>query len=243
MGISQEDYKNYYYGASAELFIQSEIYAFGYEAYKAQPDIGFDICAHNSALVNFRKIPRQTFNIQVKARLVNSERVFFLLSPADLNLLATDETGAFVGVLMRPGAGRMWNPFNYWNHRESSLMIDNSIADDCEKYQLSHDTRISFKDADSKYNIVAYDRTYFWLSTKHISRLTTEGFFTDVKIDGKPFKQLSVIPENDSIVFQDSNGNPHQLVCEMTSIKYLLDDDVICKDELDKGYLFSDDGF
>lgn len=243
MGITQEYYKKYYYGTSAELFIQSEIYAFGYEAYKAQPDIGYDICAHNSALVKFCQAPRQTFNIQVKAHLVNSNKINFWISPEDLELLASDDTGVFVGVLMKPNVGRMWNSFCYSNHRESSIIIDNSISDDAEQYQLSQDSKISFNNVDGKYNVVSYDRNYFWLSSNHINRLLCEGFFSETDYKGKKYKELTVILDNNSIAFQNSCGNQYFLSCEMKSIKYLLNPDVACKDDLNQGKLFESDVF
>ena len=245
MRITNENYRNFYFGSAAELFVQSEFYTFGFEAYKTQPDIGFDICATNNALVTFCSCERKTFNIQVKARLVNAAKTDFIISAQNFEMLKNDETSILVCVLGFPRVDQDWNTFDYANYRESFLIIDRQIEWDGIRHLLSQDTRLSVNQAEEKYHIVGYNKKYFWLHNKHIKRLLNDGYFEDYEFDGVPYKRINIIVgDDDSISFyRDAEDSADSVVNEIQSIKYLVDEKTSTWRELNQGKLFMSDIF
>lgn len=224
--------------------MQSEFYAFGFEAYKSQPDIGFDICAHNNALVKFCGNERKTYNVQVKARLVNSSETSFYISAADIELLKKDSTCVLVCVLAFPVLAKSWNSFEYINYRESSIIIDNQIFESATRYALSQDKRLTANMIGDKYNISAYQKKYFWLHANHIKRMINDGFFADVNIHENPFKKLTVnIDESNLLLHCPKENYNFTLAEEMQSIKYLVNSVFESRKDLDEARMFIEDAF
>lgn len=67
MKISEENFKQFYFGNANECFIQSEFYSIGFEAMKASPDIGYDLYVTNCGRTKFCNEESKQFNIQVKS--------------------------------------------------------------------------------------------------------------------------------------------------------------------------------
>lgn len=243
MPITKDNFRKYYFGMAAELFIQGEIYAHGYETHKMQPDIGFDLIAQNCALTHFCGATPKYFHIQVKSRLMSKPEVVFYISETDFNLLMADESSALVCVLMYPKVGRSYNPFDYENFRDSSLIVFNQIYEGNVQEELRSDYAMRVGEVEDKYNITAYIKKYFWLGHNHIKRLASENFFFDYESDQNRYKCLHSAYRDGAIWLRDVKGQEFELNFELCSMKNLLIENVACRDDLDSGKLFVMDAF
>ena len=245
MSITKDNYRNFYFGSAAELFVQSEFYTFGFEAYKTQPDTGFDLCVTNNALVKFHACERKMFNVQVKARLVNAPETAFLIPAEEFEMLMNDKTGVLVCVLGFPKIAPAWNWFDYSNHREPSLITDNTLDWSGMQYYFAEDTYLAVNEAEDNYNIVGYEKSYFWLNNAHLARLLDGGYFTEYEYKGQLYKRIKMlVAKSDEISFYiDDTDCALSIASEIQSLKYLVDEKVACREDLDRGKLFEMDPF
>ena len=152
MKITEDNFRKFYFGSAAEYFIQSEFYTFGYEAYKAQPDIGFDLCVTNSGLTKFLKEKQQ-----VKTRFMNNSQTVFFIEQEDFEVLLDYDNSALVCVLQCPILKYDTNPFYY---NRDTFILD-SMYDDLDQsyveWKMSQEEEISVTKADSTHGMIFLD--------------------------------------------------------------------------------------
>ena len=243
MKITEKNFRNFYFGAAAEAYIQSELYTFGYEAFKAQPDIGYDLYVSNKALSKFLNVEEKIFNIQIKSRLVYKEETEFCLTQDDYEMLLNDTNGVLVCVLQVPNISAEKDSFAY--NRDTFRMdgMECYIEETMARMFIPEEKSISVSEIEIKFPVVGYTRVYFWMCNAMLHRLESEGLIKEKTTDkGEKLKYIIVSYEDEVIsILEKSNGYGYCPVHELLNIKYLLEPSELCKKKFEEGKMFGID--
>lgn len=194
--ILKENYRNFYFGSAAETYIQSEFYSLGYEAYKAQPDIGYDLCVTNNSLVKFEDHEIKQYNVQVKSRFIWEQKTKVYISQEDFDMILNDENGILIVVFQKPRVAV--DEYAFWEPREGFdlYMIDNYLELSWHKNLLTNGEIRSAAEAEDALFVLGYDKEYFWLNNSQLKRLKEDGFIFKEKLDGNDMVYLRVDMES-----------------------------------------------
>lgn len=254
MKISKENYRNFYFGTAAETYIQSEFYSFGYEAYKAQPDIGYDLCVTNNSLFTFEKKSFKQYNVQIKSRFIWDKGTKIYISHTDFEMLLNDKNSILIVVFQRPRIGvdgyAFWEPRDTYNE----YIIDKGLELSWSEHLLTTGEIKNATDAEHSLFILGYDKEYFWINNSQLKRLNSDGFiFEDdfenervyLNVEKNLIKECSS-DSSENIEYTlmqlcNKDGTKYTLSNVLFSLKYLVSEDGLNQPFFNEGKMFTED--
>lgn len=246
MKIDSNNYRKFYFGTGTEYYFLSKFYMMGFEAYKLNPDIGYDLQVSNTAKCLYEKKEKVEFNIQIKSSILVKEYTEFWISDKDFSMILNDEIGIILCSIYKPSMKGDPNSFYYdrnnntWEkHLEEGFM--NTFIEDYHKYNV--------EDRDRIFKFVDFNFKYFWLNRIHLRRLLDENFISEFEKDNIKYKKIKIQTnfEDNTIrllgndrMSEDESYYSNVLVDEIRSIYYLMND---CQstEKLKEGKMFSCD--
>lgn len=174
MKIDKNNYENFYGGISCEHFIISQIFMYGYEAYKPDIDIGYDILVTNKALQMYKGVDDKNIYIQVKSIVHTGNKSRITLDKQEFDRIKSDENAVLILCIRRPSI-REAKTFDYnYNH-----FMEVQIMDSVQEYtdgMLLENYKYLDSDQRSNLDIKDYKYEYIWLNNKHLNLLAQKKF-------------------------------------------------------------------
>ena len=102
MYIVDENYRQFYFGTGVEYFFISQFYMMGVEAYKLNPDIGYDICVTNKGNARFKGDKSIDYFVQVKSAILVKNKTCFWIKKEDFEILMNDDKAVLICGMYKP---------------------------------------------------------------------------------------------------------------------------------------------
>lgn len=226
MPITIENYRNFYFGTSAEFQIMSEVFLLGHEASKLTPDAGFDLIVTNKARQRFENSKPSCFYLQIKFAFEIDKNIRFYINRNEFDLLCADDSAVAVFCYAQPEIAYDPRSFDQ-RHIQSDMHWEQQNQKDFDR--LVYDSKWSPPYGNDllkkhiKNGSVEIRRTatrYFWLNNKQLQRAKCEQAFTLIK--NKDLLMLSLQSNQDgsaAIVFR---GYKERLCPELFDIRYAI---------------------
>ncbi|WP_238917321.1 hypothetical protein [Clostridium sp. YIM B02555] len=248
MKVDINNYRNFYFGTGTEYYILSKFYMMGFEAYKLNPDIGYDLQVMNTAKNLYENKDRIEYNIQIKSSILIKEYTEFWISDKDFSMILNDEKGILLCSLYEPIMKADPNSFYY--DRTGSDEWDKRLEEGGMRTFIQNYHKYNIEDKDHIFKFIDFKIKYFWLNRMHLRRLFEEKFIGETEKDGINYKVIKIkvdiskdairVLENDRKCTEDKMYFEKFLVDEVKSIYYLMNN---CKSKYDlqEGKLFECD--
>lgn len=236
MPISKDNYKNFYYGTGSEYYFISKFYMLGYEAYKLNPDIGYDLLVTNKAKELHEGQEKVDFCVQVKSSIMVKENTSFWIEMENFVTLINDPTAVLLLAYYEPVFKVDPKSFDYFY-----MLSDFPWSDDIDKEIMQqnimdyHSMTIEERNRIFRFNDFNYE--YLWINSKQINRLNDEAYFYDISRNGKDYKALNINRDretNNLSIINPKNKCNYGVVPEIRNLYYLVND-CRSKAELIKG--------
>ncbi|CEK38122.1 hypothetical protein [Paraclostridium sordellii] len=169
MKIDKSNYGNFYGGISCEHFIISQIFMHGYEAYKPNIDIGYDILVTNKALQMYKGVNEKNIYIQVKSIVHTGNKSRITLDKQEFDRIKSDENSVLILCIRRPSI-RSEKTFDYDYNHFMELQIMDSIEEHVNSMLLENYKHLD-SEQKSNLDIKDYKYEYIWLNNKHLNLL------------------------------------------------------------------------
>ncbi len=239
MPLTEENYRRFYRGSSAEYYVTSKAYFHGFEAHKYNPDFGLDLAISNKARRQYQDEQSKQLDLQVKSSLVVKNKAFFYLREEEVEFLLTQEQAATVFCMF--DVMILQSPEVYHN-RESAISdiyrnedhLENSLRKEIYEKQFEKKTIrldgeeyecIQHKIEGQRLDVDDVKVTLLWLNRKQLKEAIKEGFMRKIKDkydESSYVYQLSLHKKaNDCWLFEKNRTKyvPHP---EISSLSYLL---------------------
>ncbi|ELA7626240.1 hypothetical protein [Vibrio parahaemolyticus] len=208
--LTKENYKNFFFGASAEHYVSGRAFYYGLEAHKYNPDFGFDISVTNRAREIFENEENRKLDIQVKATHLIKDLARFTIKEAELDFLIAQDNAAIVFCIYKVDI--FAKPVWFEDDREGMLALEERL-DRSFIESVFHNQRASRRDRADAQNIDIddYEIETFWLYSNQLRKAIEVGILNK-KLNKKIneyYYEMNIIYKNDTYVFEaiDKNGN------------------------------------
>ena len=237
MKISEDNYRNFYFGNSNECYIQSEFYSHGFEAMKMTPDIGYDLIVTNCARRRFLKEEPKQLNIQVKSTVCRKEeKSNIYISDEDFKLLLSDSNSYLISIFCEP----IFEPSSPELHVSQDTVpgvIDSTIRNHILS-EWDEEAYVNFKwlqEYEKSISCEGFFRQYIWFNNSQLQRLIRLEAINECKIEGQTcwkitFKKndsrFCLMDCDDNEVIDNNGLSQPYIARELMSIWYMFDEEI-----------------
>lgn len=239
MPLTEDNYRKFYRGSSAEYYVTSKAYFHGFEAHKYNPDFGLDLAISNKARRQYYNEESKQLDLQVKSSLVVKNKAMFYLREEEIEFLLSQEQAATVFCMF--DSMIFQSPEVYHNrdsaisdiHRNEDHLVSSLRKQTYDKQFEKTMMTFNGEEYECDQNIIDGRRldvddvkvTLIWLNKKQLTKAIEEGFI--LKILDK-YEESSYIymlslykKDNDCFIFEKGKNKyvPHP---EISSLSYLL---------------------
>ena len=235
MPLHNLNYENFFLGNATELWIASHIYLNGFEANKISPDFGIDLMVTNAARSKFKDEELTTRFLQIKSAFFIKDQAKIYLDSEEFEFLTSRNDLSTVFCLLNPlieGHPQSFNRGDFEPWRESlEAQLDQMTYDDHFNTKKKSDGCLSALD------FKGFFMEYFWMNSSQLKKSADEFFWSDVIIDSKPLKVLTIKKMDQDLQLVKSTGESN-LVREVRNIYYWLNHNESSAKLTDGAFLF-----
>lgn len=214
MPMKTHQFPNFYMGAAAESIFSGEMFLFGYEAAKFNPDFGVDFQVTNAARQKFYSETERSIQVQVKSTLAYKGMANVFVDEDDFSYLCKSPTRFLVVYVFHD----FFKPVDMDSANCRADLVDQAVQRDISKYEASmmdqHGAEIKRNDPSVIFEFRCRKRSVFWLNGSQLRNGISSGDWK--KNSNGTFSARVQIDDCDIAL------NEKQLFPELSELLYLM---------------------